>query len=704
MSRGRVTAPQSAGTAEKSEHRGASITLQDVLKMARVFGVPLLAASCVTPTVGVAVSEVTKTATPPATPEPTMAPKPENPVEKGRNYMLSALNDYFSDLSETERKDTAKSLDGATMSTFMATRDGVAYTPERYHVGDHTLAMSAIRSKTGQPSFLFYDLTIAKDRVKLVDIKTTPGGDIVGIDRKTGKVVLTIDNAYQQDEDSPRLVLNPRATIQMKWNGDSRYQDLNVELDASGAPFQGELVTGQIAFKSQSSGDQIALENETSGGAGRGLLSVVNRNKADLPILDSKKDGLYVPSLKDKGLNPFIPAVEKSPALSGAIEAYVKAMNAGKGVNEPKLEPAKVQESLTIQQLTDVKGSPFFVAVSSNGVPFMIKTEGEEWTQATIKNIANALGFNLSVSLGGYGSAADYGKLVQFQTSNFSSGMVYFGSNNWIGKDTADISAPQSDKNIALNAGMENILGLNLLWANDVPSWIKNGNFSSDQMQNIITNYLKNTIGAMNGKINSWVVVNEFNHADNGVDAFKKAMGDGYVDYTFAQARKLDPKATLIYNDYANETINGERYSITKQIIDRLKAVDSNIGVGLQMHIQWNNVPDMNKVIEAMQSYGVPVYVTEFDVNMDGFQGTQAEKEKLQADIYNKMVAASVRSGVVKQFNVFGLIDRLSVWEAPGRFGGHQNADPLILRDDFSPKQSFWGIQVGLIAGAQPAK
>ena len=342
------------------------------------------------------------------------------------------------------------------------------------------------------------------------------------------------------------------------------------------------------------------------------------------------------------------------------------------------------------------------MAISSDGDPLMIETEGEEWRQIT-KDIANAIGFNLSVSLGGYGSAADYQQLVQFQKSNFNSGMVYFGSNNWTGEGTADISAPQSDAGIAQSAGMKNVLGLNLLWANDVPNWIKNGNFSSDQMQNIITNYLKNTIGAMNGKINSWVVVNEFNHTDNGVDAFKKAMGDGYVDYTFAQARKLDPKATLIYNDYANETIDGERYGITKQIIDRLKTVDSNIGVGLQMHIQWNNVPDMNKVIEAMQSYGVPVYVTEFDVNMDGFPGTQAEKEKLQADIYKKMVSASVRSGVVKQFNVFGLIDRLSVWEAPGRFGGHQNADPLILHDDFSPKQSFWGIQAGLIVGAQPA-
>ena len=46
MSRGRITAPQSAGTTEKSEHRGAPITPQDVLKMASMLGVPLLAASC----------------------------------------------------------------------------------------------------------------------------------------------------------------------------------------------------------------------------------------------------------------------------------------------------------------------------------------------------------------------------------------------------------------------------------------------------------------------------------------------------------------------------------------------------------------------------------------------------------------------------------------------------------------------------------
>ena len=295
----------------------------------------MAAQACADPTFGTPPDS--KTITPStATPQPTEAPKPEDYEKKGKAFMTGAMNEYFADLSEADQRVNKNSLDGATMSTFMVTKDRLSYTPEKNYVGEHTLTMSVINSKTGQLSFLFYDLTGVQDRAKLVDMKITPEGHIVGIDRKTGKLLLTIDNAYQADSNNS-LTLNPSAKIQMKWNGDITYQDLKVEVDANGIPLQGELVSGQIAFKSQQSGDQIALENETSGGAGRGLLSVVNRNKANLQLLDPKKDGIYVPSLKDKGLNPFIPAVEKSPALSDAIEAYVKAMNTGKGVNEPTL-------------------------------------------------------------------------------------------------------------------------------------------------------------------------------------------------------------------------------------------------------------------------------------------------------------------------------------------------------------------------------
>jgi GH35 family endo-1,4-beta-xylanase len=376
--------------------------------------------------------------------------------------------------------------------------------------------------------------------------------------------------------------------------------------------------------------------------------------------------------------------------IKSAVKPFLQAMG---------LKDAEV--TLKSELINGVNG-PFAVMVDPvTGTPLFIAGPDRKWEAVTPKNLADAIGFILSVPLGGYGSLADYANLVKFQTGNFNAGMVYFGSQNWTGENEANLTAPSSDAKIGQTAGMQNILAMNVLWANDVPEWLKNGTYSTEQMKQIIQNYLKQTVGAFNSIVNAWVVVNEFNFADGGVDIFKESLGDEYVDYAFAQARALDNKATLIYNDYDNETVDKNRYAITRQVIDRLKSNDPNIGVGIEMHLLWNSVPDSNQVIEAMKSYGVPVYVTEFDVKMDGFQGTSAEKEKAQAEIYQKMIAAAVRSEVVRQFNIFGLVDRLSVWEAPGRFGGSIDADPLILHDDFSPKQSYYGMLAGILEGAQ---
>jgi endo-1,4-beta-xylanase len=329
----------------------------------------------------------------------------------------------------------------------------------------------------------------------------------------------------------------------------------------------------------------------------------------------------------------------------------------------------------------------------------MIKPEGSKWVESTPKNISDCIKFNLGVLLGGYGSIPDYENLVKLQKQDFNSGVVFWGAWMQNSDGSFDFASPQNDTKIGQDAKMKALMGANLIWANDTPEWIKNGQYSKNQMEDIIRKYLQATVGEFKGKINSWVVVNEYGHPSLDSDKYFQIMGEGYVDFAFQEARRLDPSAILIYNDFYNETKERYRYKLTKQIIDRLKTVDSKVGVGLQMHLTWRDSLNPDDVIAAMQSYGVPVYITEFDVNMAGFSGSKAEKEQLQANMYRKMIAATVRSGVCAQFIIFGLIDRLSVFVGPGRFGGIEDADPLIFHNDFSPKLSYYGVLAGLIDG-----
>ena len=81
------------------------------------------------------------------------------------------------------------------------------------------------------------------------------------------------------------------------------------------------------------------------------------------------------------------------------------------------------------------------------------------------------------------------------------------------------------------------------------------------------------------------------------------------------------------------------------------------------MHLQGSNPPDKQDVISTMKSYDIPVYVTEFDVNMKDVGGTQEDRFSQQAIIYKNMLEAALELEACKDFLIFGLVDKLSVWE-----------------------------------------
>ena len=80
-------------------------------------------------------------------------------------------------------------------------------------------------------------------------------------------------------------------------------------------------------------------------------------------------------------------------------------------------------------------------------------------------------------------------------------------------------------------------------------------------------------------------------------------------------------------------------------------------GVGLQMHLLQSDTvpPDKQDVITTMKSYGLPVYVTEFDVNLRNVPGDQETRYAFQAKVYQDMLETCLQSGVCKGLTVFGI-------------------------------------------------
>lgn len=225
-------------------------------------------------------------------------------------------------------------------------------------------------------------------------------------------------------------------------------------------------------------------------------------------------------------------------------------------------------------------------------------------------------------------------------------------------------------------------------------NWLDYGNFSDEQLLAILRNHIIQIMTRYKGQIHQWVVVNEpylFPYRQN--DIFYQHFGYDYIEFAFQVAREADSSAILIYNDVNNHCSNSETTTLTQKIVKRLKSKDLIDGVGLQMHLDGNNLPNKQEVISSMRSYGVPVHVTEFDVDSRDLPGTQEERFTRQAETYRDMLEACFESGVCESFTVWGIGDKFSWLERS--FDSSiisPDADPTPFNDDFQPKPAYFAL------------
>lgn len=200
-----------------------------------------------------------------------------------------------------------------------------------------------------------------------------------------------------------------------------------------------------------------------------------------------------------------------------------------------------------------------------------------------------------------------------------------------------------------------------LVFPQSVPDWLVNASYTREEMVGILRDAITQVMKHYKGKINQWVVVNEpYIDPYRTDDVFYQTIGPDYIEIAFEAARQADPSGILIYNDSDNHSSAGMTTQLTRDIVARLEPKGLIDGVGLQMHLSGARPPDKQDVMETMQSYGVPVYVTEFDVNMKDVPGTQEERYAKQAEIYKGMLEACLGSGVCKSFTVWGIGDTYS--------------------------------------------
>ena len=85
------------------------------------------------------------------------------------------------------------------------------------------------------------------------------------------------------------------------------------------------------------------------------------------------------------------------------------------------------------------------------------------------------------------------------------------------------------------------------------------------------------------------------------------------------------------------------------------------------------------------ETFGLPVHVTEIDVDLENVPGTQEECYALQAQVYGDMLSACLESGACQSFSVWGFGDKYSFLE---RY--NDKADATLYDDNLDPKPAYF--------------
>jgi hypothetical protein len=133
-----------------------------------------------------------------------------------------------------------------------------------------------------------------------------------------------------------------------------------------------------------------------------------------------------------------------------------------------------------------------------------------------------------------------------------------------------------------------------LVWHNQLPGWVESGNFSRQELLDVMYDHIDTVVGRYQGQIAVWDVVNEA--IDDGGQmrnsVWRNVIGDDYIDLAFQRARQADANAILLYNDYNIGDLSNKSnvtYNMIADMVNRGIPID---GVGFQMHWLESNPPN----------------------------------------------------------------------------------------------------------------
>jgi len=313
------------------------------------------------------------------------------------------------------------------------------------------------------------------------------------------------------------------------------------------------------------------------------------------------------------------------------IPQFVNAMKmAGIEVTKEQVLEA-LKDPKNYQTLKDKDGNPFLVAVYNLDpslfpekyrdlaglIPLIIAERGEKgwgWSRANPNHIDNLINIPELYITG------KYDEVLELEPGEFSGLNIQWPfSWNIIRPTINNLNFTMVDYafRVARESNLTKITNAVLIWGYypALPDWLKNGNYSEEELRELISNHIRIVMTRYKNRVRTWIVLNEpYGGGLNNRSFWDEKFGRNdrnWIERSFEEAHQIDPAAELILNDFGIEfySENPEsKYQIIYNLCRELKENGVPIdGIGFQMHIYATDILsgryDLDKLRRSIREF-----------------------------------------------------------------------------------------------------
>ncbi|MBN2814284.1 MAG: endo-1,4-beta-xylanase [Bacteroidales bacterium] len=169
----------------------------------------------------------------------------------------------------------------------------------------------------------------------------------------------------------------------------------------------------------------------------------------------------------------------------------------------------------------------------------------------------------------------------------------------------------------------KHITGHALIWHSQAPRWFFKDTLGNDVSREVLIERMKKhiytVVGRYKGKVKGWDVVNEAIEDDGSYrkSKFYQILGEDFIKLAFQFAHEADPDAELYYNDYSM-ALEGRRNGVVAMVRKLQEAGLRIDAIGMQCHVglDYPDLVEFEKSIQAFAALGVKVMITEMDLSV----------------------------------------------------------------------------------------